>query len=297
MIPDDSVVLDNGVLCAVIGPSLGGSVLRLDAHAEGGCPILRPWRETAAPTDRALFVMLPWCNRISGGGFVHDGRFHALTPNLADQAMPIHGSGFSASWTIAARSKDSVSLALTDRSTPPFAYTARLDYRLDGSGFTAALAIRHEGDAPLPYGIGLHPWFVWSRGDRLSFRAKAHAREDERHLPVAVVPLADAPDAGYDVPRALPDGPVNQTWLDWDGTAEIRRADFSSVHLSATGAARHLHLFSRGDDSGFVCLEPVSETTDAVNRRLHPSALPAVLASGQTLSASLAITYRAAAIE
>ena len=294
---DDSVILDNGVLRAVISPSRGGSVLSLDASGDGGRPVLRPWRGTPAPADRAMLVMLPWCNRISGGGFSHDGHFHALSPNLADQDMPIHGSGFGAAWTIAARTENSVSLVLSDRSVPPFAFSAQLDYRLEAAGFTAALGIRHEGDGCLPYGLGFHPWFAWSRGDCLSFRARAYARENDRRLPVAIVPLTEAPDQGFEMPHALPEDLINQTYLDWDGRAAIARPDGSSVQLTATGATRHLHVFARGNDGGFVCLEPVSHTTDAVNRPLHASALPVPLAKNQTLSASLAITLRADTVQ
>ena len=33
--------------------------------------------------------MLPWSNRISGGGFEHAGRFHPIAPNRGGEPYPI----------------------------------------------------------------------------------------------------------------------------------------------------------------------------------------------------------------
>ena len=62
-------------------------------------PILRPWNpegnETPDPFSLASNVMVPWCNRIGGNGFMFEGHYYPVRPNLANEAFAIHGDGFS----------------------------------------------------------------------------------------------------------------------------------------------------------------------------------------------------------
>ncbi|RZM03240.1 MAG: aldose 1-epimerase, partial [Variovorax sp.] len=58
-------------------PSLGGGVAAWVRDAADGGPPLdlwRPWDGVTPDLYRlASFAMVPWSNRISGGGFAHDG--------------------------------------------------------------------------------------------------------------------------------------------------------------------------------------------------------------------------------
>ena len=84
--------LSDGRSRLLVTPENGGGIARFDALVTGRAPValLRPW-DGAGPLGCELLI--PWSNRISGGGFEFDGRFHAVEPNIAGEALPIHGDG------------------------------------------------------------------------------------------------------------------------------------------------------------------------------------------------------------
>ena len=97
----DTISLADGVAEVVIVPSLGAGLASYDLVSHGRRePLMRPCRDLsrATPFDLANILLVPWSNRISGGGFEFGGRFYPLQPNLADEQMPIHGNGFSSAW-------------------------------------------------------------------------------------------------------------------------------------------------------------------------------------------------------
>ena len=69
--------------------------------------------------------LVPWSNRISGGGFQFDGRFHAVEPNVPGEPFPIHGDGFQRAWRIAGHSATEAELVLDDGAIGPYRYAAR----------------------------------------------------------------------------------------------------------------------------------------------------------------------------
>ena len=86
-------------------PTLGGSVAawQIDDPQEAGARIdlWRPW-DGATPDlyQLASFAMVPWSNRISGGGFEHAGQFHPMRPNRVGEPYPIHGDGWLQPWQL-----------------------------------------------------------------------------------------------------------------------------------------------------------------------------------------------------
>ena len=77
-------------------PSLGGSVAAWQAEhpqgSDGRLDLWRPWDGVTQDLYQlASFPMVPWSNRISGGGFTHDGQFHPMQPNRAGEPYPIPG--------------------------------------------------------------------------------------------------------------------------------------------------------------------------------------------------------------
>ena len=90
--------LCDGAAEAVIVPELGAGLASYDVIDAGDRrPVFRPCRKPSAarPFDLASILLVPWSNRISGGGFTFAGKFHPLQPNLPGEPYPIHGNGFS----------------------------------------------------------------------------------------------------------------------------------------------------------------------------------------------------------
>jgi galactose mutarotase-like enzyme len=197
------VPLASGPLAAEVLPGLGGSLGNLAWRGE---PVLRGWDgRTRDPNAAALYPLVPWSNRISGGGFRHGGRFHALAANRGGEPFPIHGHGWLAPWTVVERVPGAVRLAHEHGVDGAFRYRATLDYALGGDGLAVTLAVTHEGGAPLPYGLGLHPWLPRDRGGPVLLEAPASAvwLEGPGHLPAAR--LAPPPEEwDFGAARAAP---------------------------------------------------------------------------------------------
>src|SRR4029453_2244912 len=142
-------------------PALGGGGGEWSVACHGvRRQLWRPW--TGASDDRyglASFAMLPWCNRISHGGFEHRARFEPVRPNRAGEPYPIHGDGWLQPWEVTHRDAGSIELALASRrdGDNPYSYDARQGYVLTDDGLEQVVSVVHVGDRPLPYGLGLHP--------------------------------------------------------------------------------------------------------------------------------------------
>lgn len=286
----DRLFLESAVLRAEVAPRLGGSLLRLDWKGPNGpVPVLLPAAgDPGRPTDRALFVMLPWCNRIGGAGLVWQGRVHPMPTLVESQVLPIHGTGLHRPWQVVQLASERVRLTLREIGPPPFDFQATLDYVVRDAGIELQLMVTHQAPAPAPYGIGLHPWFACGPLDHLSFNAGTVVEEDAARLPLRLMPLCGRHD--FRAPRPLPNDLINATYLDWDGRAIIDRDDELRIRLRASGAlSRAIHVFARRRDAGFVCLEPVSHTVDCTNRPMRADACLTTLAQGETLRGKMVV--------
>ena len=110
-------------------------------------------RRARGPFDLAKNLLVPWSNRISGGGFHFDGRFHPLAPNLPGEPFPIHGNGFSSRWSVEQRDRGRAELSLRSDGPGPFRYEAMRDLFADAGALTMRLSrpqSRHRAAAFRP---------------------------------------------------------------------------------------------------------------------------------------------------
>ena len=292
------LVLENDHLRAHVAPELGASVLRLDRISNGmQQPILRATEPAPEGANvRAMFLMIPWANRVSGEGLPYEGTVYPLPRLIAEQAMPCHGLAIHQRYVVREHGPQRLVLTLRDGGTAPFDYEVEVIYTLDGPVFTTAVTVRHCGEAPAPYGFGFHPFLVRGNDDRLSFVADAYAEEDAERLPTGeLTPMAGSAQ-DFSAPAPLPTGLINNTYLGWDGSARLDRQGGLGVTLRADGAAGSLlHVYSRGTDCGFVCLEPMTHTVDCANHPIEGAPCLRVLASGETLASTMTIGVETAA--
>ena len=265
--------LRDGIAEAVLCPDLGGGVASYDLVGRGGRRALFR-RAGPAPADAlalACAPLVPWSNRISGGGFEADGGFVTLAANWPGEPCPLHGNGMQARWQVAGHDARAAELTLDSDGPGAFRYAATLRYWLRDGALGMRLAVRHRGAAPLPYGLGFHPWFPRTAATTLQARADAVWLEDARHLPTRRVPLAERPAWDFAAGRALPPGWINNGFVGWDGRATIGwpgRGLALAVEAAAEGAdgAAPLAVFlvySPGAQADFFCFEPVSHPVDA----------------------------------
>ncbi|MDX8517513.1 aldose 1-epimerase [Mesorhizobium dulcispinae] len=280
------VELDDGRARLVLAPENGAAIARYDALVIGSAPValLKPGDGTGASGCQLL---VPWSNRISGGGFTFDGSFHAVEPNVPGEAFPIHGDGFQKPWRLASRSDTEAELVLEDGAIGPYRYSASVTYALQDGALDACLTVENRAGMRLPYGLGFHPWFP--RGDTTTLKAKAKRvwLEDERHLPVGVVPVSEHPGWDFERHIPLPLDWVNNAFDGWDRRASIAQLeDGIKITLSASPELGVYILYSPSPDAGFFCLEPVSHVVDA-----HHGEGLTVLDDGETMSAGMSLDW------
>jgi len=134
--------LRDGRARLVLAPQKGAAIARFDALVGGApVPLLKPGDGTGASGCQ---VLVPWSNRISGGGFEFDGRFHAVEANVAGEAFPIHGDGFQREWRIAGHSATEAELVLDAGGIGPYRYMARVVYTLHDGALDATLTVENR---------------------------------------------------------------------------------------------------------------------------------------------------------
>ena len=270
-------------------PSLGGSVAAWRfAQGEGSTfDLWRPWQGEPDVFRTASFAMVPWSNRISGGGFTHEGAFHEFRPNRPGETYPIHGDGWQQSWQVEAQDERSATLSLESRRFDgnPYHYRATQTFTLHDDGLRQSLTVQHLGDATLPYGLGLHPWFtrtsrscvtapvegVWLSGkDPIPTR---HTKDMPRswNLSAGVPGYGSFIDNGYS-------GWGGNATIDWPGQ-RLRVAAAMQDFEANGGAAGHSCLVYRPLEGTALCFEPITQPIDA----FHMPGMPGlrVLANGE----------------
>jgi aldose 1-epimerase len=290
--------LEAGPLSAEIVPSIGGGVARFDLATQHGPAEIfraRPERAGADPNALGLYVLAPWSNRISGGGFSFDGVFHPLSANVAGEAFPIHGDAWQAPWRVEYSDIRQARMKREARGPGPFRYQAQLDYQLFEDRLAVRLAIVNQASGALPYGAGFHPWLPRTAGTRLDAPARSVWLEDERHLPTKNVAVATRPEWDFAHPRALPEGWINNGFRGWDGRAVVWWEDRDiALEILASPPIGAYILYSPAADASFFCFEPVTHAVDAHNLPPGPEAHGLkVLAPGATLVAQCAFKVRA----
>ncbi|MDG4877027.1 aldose 1-epimerase [Mesorhizobium sp. WSM4935] len=280
------IELNDGQARLVVAPETGAAIARYDALAAGAAPVplLKPGDGGGASGCQLL---VPWSNRISGGGFTFDDRFHAVAPNVPGEAFPIHGDGFQKPWRLARRTDTEAELLLDEGAIGPYRYAATVTYALREGALEARLSVENRAGLRLPYGLGFHPWFP--RGETTTLQAKARRvwLEDERHLPVGVVPVSERPTWDFAQATPLPPAWVNNAFEGWDGRATIAQPEQGvAVTLAASPELDVYVLYSPSPDAGFFCFEPVSHTVDA-----HHGEGLTVLGHGETMSAAMGLEW------
>lgn len=264
-----------------IRPSLGGAITRFEWR---GWPVFRPMAGSTI-LDVGCFPMVPFVNRIAHGRFTFGGESIRLSPNFPGEPHPhpLHGDGWLSDWRVERLDAGSLRLILDrPRGDWPWAYTAWQSFDLSPTGLTIELALRSDSDRPMPAAIGLHPYFPLIPGTRYRGRHRGAFATRPDGLPQRLT-LLDAPAEWFadrpiarcsvDTVHANRDGPLSIAWPE-RGIELVMHPDpifaFTGVFVQP--------------DHGLLCIEPMSEQTDAVNQQ--PKTLR-ILAPGDTIAGSV----------
>jgi aldose 1-epimerase len=276
-------------------PSLGGGVAAWQLERRPDLlDLWRPWDgRNPDMYSLASFAMVPWSNRISKGGFDHDGQFYPMVCNRLGEPYPIHGDGWLQPWTLKQPADDTLVMSLQSHQFAgnPYEYEATQTFRLVQGGLDQTVRVTHTGFDPLPYGLGLHPWFLRTQ------RAWLHADVQGVWLsgadPLPLMHTTDFPP-GWDLGNGVD---VNGTLVDnaftgWSGESVIRwpedrlqltmRVPAVQQAAQVTGAASGYCLLYRPPGGPAFCFEPVTHPIDSFHA--PDRAGLKVLNTGETLT-------------
>jgi aldose 1-epimerase len=177
------IVLRSEEMEVVILPDIGGRIHRIRAF---GRDLLRtpddPSLHAAEPLLWGAYVMAPWCNRAAPGTVPLAGREVTLDANFPD-GTAIHGLVSSARWM--ERSTGELAWA-GGGDAWPWSFEVSQAASLTGATLTLEYRLRNLDDAPMPAGIGLHPWFRRPIEVRLPAEAVYSTNSDSRPDPTEV---------------------------------------------------------------------------------------------------------------
>lgn len=275
-------------------PDLGASVLNL--RAASGRPVMREVNlaEVETSSQCASFTLLPYSNRIRDAHFPFADREVQLRPTTRD-GLAQHGDVRNRPWQVTRVSDAHLACDFDSRDFAdmnwPWAFTARVEYRLHGPHLDTTVSLTNADTATMPAGLGLHPYLARLQDGadpRLSFDAALTYDTDKRSLPTGGARPVQ-PGEDFRTPSQPGERQIDRVYTAWDG---IARLDWGlrALVLTADNVYSHLVVYTAPD--GSLALEPVSHATDAFN--LAARGVGGVdlrtLAPGQTLAGTARLT-------
>lgn len=262
------VSLEDGKYKLVVAPRFGARIVSL---THDGRDIVRPAPPEAIANPKvyefAGFPLMPYSGPHFAAAFTFGGASYTLDRTVREEPTATHGDAWIAPFRVAQQDASRLSLEYDhepEKGTYPFRFRGEVRFELSQSGLRIVLKVTSRDHRLMPAGIGYHPYFPKPPGTRLRFDA------------IGVWP-ADSPEAvnepcgplfeglsfreGPDVSQMV----VDRLYEGWDGRAELRYPDGAQTVITADGALDKLQIYSAWDYP-YVCVEPVSNANDGLNR-------------------------------
>jgi aldose 1-epimerase len=301
------LVLKAGELRVVLAPEAGGSIAAFTRDWREGprrreLHWLRPATASGLaarnPLDMASFPLVPFCNRIRDGRASFEGREIRFPPNHPgeDAPHPLHGIGWLRPWAVESADAAQAVLALSvDASEAwPWRFSARQHFALHDRVLRVTMTATNEDSAPMPLGIGHHPYFPHHRGTRITSPAEAMWTGDAEVMPLVLE--QGGPVTALREGVQLSELDLDNNFVGWQHSTRIEwPADLHgparALTMEAEAPLDYFVLYCpRGYD--YFCAEPVSQCTDWLNLLPRYGRGPlggARLAPGESLTVRFAL--------
>ena len=226
---------------------------RNNPHIPGGWPFLFP---VCARLER---------NNVAGD-YLYDGKLYNL---------PIHGFAPYLPWEASSHTNDTLTMKLC--ATPqtlamyPFDFCVELIYKVANKMLTCEQRYTNNGEKPLPYYAGFHPYFLTppaANGKekvRIDFKATRHFKCNEKLTDL----IGD--QELLKLPASVADSKINEqlSLLGKDKTVTLAYPDGLKINLEAAGIEdpnlfSYLQLYTQPQEP-FICIEPWMGFPNALN--------------------------------
>jgi aldose 1-epimerase len=251
-----------------------GAGLRLFEVA--GVPYTETYGADEHPPLGCGAVLVPWPNRVAGARWEWQGVEQQLAATEAERGNAIHGLARNQAWR---RTLDEPARIELETDIPvqdgwPVPLRTSICYALDETGLTVTHTVVNVGDAPIPFGVGTHPYPRPGRSARAESTLELSA---DTYLPL---------DADTMIPSAPPQplagtaytSPINlaTTTLDTPFGGATPSAD-GLIHHRLTGPDGGVELWADPDfrwvqaftaefgGREVVAVEPMTCPPDALN--------------------------------
>lgn len=206
--PDPPCTLAAEHIDVTVLPGLGARLHRLTAF---GVDLLRtpddPGEHARDPFFWGGYHMAPWCNRLDTAPVIVRNRSVRLRPNFTD-GTAIHGQVYAVPWRTVDEGVDEGTFTVSGGGHGwPWTYDVTLHLAVAAATVTLTYTLTNTSDAPMPAGIGFHPWFR----EPLTVRIPA-ARAFPVNASTAPQPEPVTGDLDLRDGRPLPAG-VDATWV------------------------------------------------------------------------------------
>jgi aldose 1-epimerase len=279
------VRVESDAISAELLPAIGARLHRLRAF---GHDLLRtpedPATHASDPFFWGAYVLAPWANRLHAGPMRAAGRPVDLPANFSDGSA-IHGQVYDRAWhhdggrfTIAAGGDGW-----------PWRYEVEARGAAEARTLRLAYTLLNRSDAPMPAGLGLHPWWRQPVEVAIAGRSVYPTTTDSPPMPESVAGRFDR--------RALEPMPhgIDAAWTDLDDPAVELRWPDAGVGLTMRAATTpELHVVvASPPDVDAVAVEVQTHAPQGLRRLEHdePGAL-AVIAPGSALSLTIELVAR-----
>lgn len=212
------------------------------------------YRDVAQNVRGGIPVLFPSPGRLRGDAWARAGRAGELRQHGFARQLPweLVSSGADDE---AARATLRLRASAPTRAKYPFDFVATYTYVLAGPSLRIEQQVVNEGDAPMPFGAGFHPYFAVAQADKAGARVATDATRAFDNVRKCEAPYAL--DLGGDE--------VDLHLLDHGGSSSsLAWPDGGRVHVDASAEFTHWVIWTlKGRD--FVCLEPWTCPPDALN--------------------------------
>ncbi len=232
--------------------------LRVDGHDLLRTPDdLRPHRDD--PYFYGSYPMAPWCNRVAAGPLTVAGRRIDLPASFPD-GTAIHGQVAGRPWLQVEEGRFRIEAG---GDGWPWPYEVEQRIRIEEGRVELGLRLTNRSDAPMPGGIGFHPWF--RRPLRVAIAAAAVHRSN------LATDASPVPVAGRFDRRALDELPegLDSTWTDLAEPPVVLEWPEARLRATMTVDAPSRFIVAAtlpGTDA--VAVEPQTHAPDGIRRLL-----------------------------